>query len=224
MGTYGLHHDAARRVAIWPSRLSPMGVYGLYNDAARRVATVFEIWCCLIETDLRARRENPPKKIAPYGTFAAVSPLEYRGLKPILPFPEGRSDAACRVVIPPSRPPTMETYGLYHDAALLGRALAPLGTAPTKIPMRLVAARINGVPRRCLPSRCIPLIIASTVPKGSNCSLDSTIIPNFTHSPSQSTRITPPPYQPRTFALPSCHLRRFIFGFRWRNPKMKRRR
>ena len=68
-------------------------------DAARRVATVFEIWCCLIETDLPARRENPPKKIAPYGTFAAVSPLEYRGLKPILPFPEGRSDAACRVVI-----------------------------------------------------------------------------------------------------------------------------
>ena len=50
MGTYGLHHDAARRVAIWPSRLSPMGVYGLYNDAARRVATVFEKWDCLIET------------------------------------------------------------------------------------------------------------------------------------------------------------------------------
>ena len=99
MGTYGLHHDAARRVAIWPSRLSPMGVYGLYNDAARRVATVFEIWCCLIETDLRARRENPPKKIAPYGTFAAVSPLEYRGLKPIPPFLGGRSDAACRVVV-----------------------------------------------------------------------------------------------------------------------------
>ena len=94
-----------------------MGTYGLHHDAARRVATVFEIWRCLIETDLRARRENPPKKIAPYGTFAAVSPLEYRGLKPILPFPEGRSDAACRVVIQPSRPPTMGTYGLHHDAA-----------------------------------------------------------------------------------------------------------
>ena len=118
----------------------------------------------------------------------------------------------------------MGTYGLHHDAALLGRALAPLGTAPTKIPMRLVAARINGVPRRCLPSRCIPLIITSTVPKGSNCSLDSTIIPNFTHSPSQSTRIAPPPYQPRTFAVPSSYLRRFMFGFRWRNPNMKRRR
>ena len=76
-----------------------MGTYGLHHDAARRVATVFEIWCCLIETDLRARGENPPKKIAPYGTFAAVSPLEYRGLKPILPFPGGRSDAVCRVVV-----------------------------------------------------------------------------------------------------------------------------
>ena len=53
----------------------------------------------LIETNLRARRGNPPKKIAPYGTFAAVSLLDYGGLKPILPFPRGRSDAACRVVV-----------------------------------------------------------------------------------------------------------------------------
>ena len=43
------------------------------NDAAHRVATVFEKWNCLIETDLRARRENPPQKLNPYGHFAAVS-------------------------------------------------------------------------------------------------------------------------------------------------------
>ena len=41
-------------------------------------------------------------------------------------------DAACRVVIWPSRLPPMGTDGLYHDAAPLGRALAALGTAPTK--------------------------------------------------------------------------------------------
>ena len=39
------------------------------------------------------------KRLNPYGSFAAVSLLEYGGLKPILPFLEGRSDAACRVVI-----------------------------------------------------------------------------------------------------------------------------
>ena len=39
------------------------------------------------------------KGLNPYGPFAAVPPLEYDGLKPILPFFEGRSDAACRVVI-----------------------------------------------------------------------------------------------------------------------------
>ena len=53
----------------------------------------------MIENDLRARRENPPKRLNLYGPFAAVSLLEYGGLKPILPFLEGRSDAACRVVI-----------------------------------------------------------------------------------------------------------------------------
>ena len=42
--------------------------------------------------------------------------LEYGGLKPILPFFEGRSDAACRVVIWPSRLPPMGAYGLYHAA------------------------------------------------------------------------------------------------------------
>ena len=31
--------------------------------------------------------------------FRALFPLEYGGLKPILPFLEDRSDAACRVVI-----------------------------------------------------------------------------------------------------------------------------
>ena len=38
----------------------------------------------------------PPRKCCPYGL---PSPYEYGGLKPILPFLEGRSDAACRVVV-----------------------------------------------------------------------------------------------------------------------------
>ena len=37
--------------------------------------------------------------IEPHGPFAAVPLLEYGGLKPILPFLGGRSDAACRIVI-----------------------------------------------------------------------------------------------------------------------------
>ena len=68
------------------------------NDAARRVATVFEKWNCLIESCLPVERERP-KKIEPYGPFAAVSLLEYGGLKPILPFHGVPSDAACRVVV-----------------------------------------------------------------------------------------------------------------------------
>ena len=111
----------------------------LYHDAARRVATVFEKWNFLIETYLHARRENPPKRLNPYGPFTAIPFWEYGGLKPILPFLGGRSDAACRVVIPPSRLPPRRPYGFHNDAARLrgrpawlGRALAALGTSPTK--------------------------------------------------------------------------------------------
>ena len=43
--------------------------------------------------------------------------MEYGGLKPILLFLGGRSDAARRVVIQSSRLPPMEPYGLYNDAA-----------------------------------------------------------------------------------------------------------
>gem|GEM_PF-5962825 len=68
-------------------------------DAARRVATVFGKWGCLIETDLRARREKPPKKIEPIRGLAEAPLGEYGGLNPILPFLGGRSDAACRVVV-----------------------------------------------------------------------------------------------------------------------------
>ncbi len=50
-----------------------------------------------------------PKSLTPYGPFAAFSLLECGGLDPILPCLGGRS-----------------------DAALLGRALAPLGIAPTE--------------------------------------------------------------------------------------------
>ena len=55
---------------------------------------------CLIETFFIARGENPlRKRLNPYGPFSADSLLEYGGLKPILPFLEGCSDAACCVVI-----------------------------------------------------------------------------------------------------------------------------
>ena len=50
----------------------------------------------------------PSKRSTFYRAFAAVSLLEYGGLKPILPFLEGRSDAACRVVFRSSRLPPME--------------------------------------------------------------------------------------------------------------------
>ena len=57
---------------------------------------------CLIETFFIARGESPlHKRLNPCGAFGRVPLLEYGGLKPILPFLEGRSDAACRVVIKP---------------------------------------------------------------------------------------------------------------------------
>ena len=45
----------------------------IHHDAARRVATFFEKWDCLIETYLRIRRGNPPKRLNSYRPFAAVS-------------------------------------------------------------------------------------------------------------------------------------------------------
>ena len=41
----------------------------------------------------------PPKRLTPYGSFAAVSLLECGGFKSILPCLGVRSDAACRVVV-----------------------------------------------------------------------------------------------------------------------------
>ena len=69
------------------------------NDAARRVATVFEKWNCVIESYFYTRNGKPSIKNAPYAGFAAVPLLEYGCFNLILPFPEGRSDAARRVVI-----------------------------------------------------------------------------------------------------------------------------
>ena len=88
-----------------------------YHDAARRVATFFEKWNCLIETYLRARGERIPIKDCPLRAFRRGLPFGIRGLKPILPFLRGRSDAACRVVIRPSWPHLRRPYGFYHDAA-----------------------------------------------------------------------------------------------------------
>ena len=65
----------------------------------------------MIETSLPVRNASY-KRLTPYGPFAAVSLLEYGGLNHILPFLGVRSDAACRVVIRPSRPLPMGTYGL----------------------------------------------------------------------------------------------------------------
>ena len=83
--------------------------------------------------DFSRRLQRVHKSLTPHGPFAAGSLSGYGGLKPILPFLGVRSDAACRVVIRPSRPLPMGTYGLYHDAARGGRALAALSTASTEI-------------------------------------------------------------------------------------------
>ena len=91
---------------------------GFYHDAARRVATVFENPNCLIKKTLpTSRRKTPYKRLTLSETFTETSLLEYGGLNLILPLLRGRSDAACRVVIRPSRRPSMGTDGLYHDAA-----------------------------------------------------------------------------------------------------------
>ena len=63
--------------------------------------------------------------------FWEGSLLEYGGLKPILPFLGGRSDAACRVVIWPSRPHLWEPM-VFITSRWLGRAFATLDTSPTK--------------------------------------------------------------------------------------------
>ena len=130
----GVCGDAiAIRIAIQMPPIAPPcayhathGLYGFYNDAARRVATVFEKWNFLIETDLRARRENPPpKRLNPYGPFAAVSLLEYGGLKPILPFLGGRSGAACRVVILPFAVPVDAPMGTNGNRRCIPATISP---------------------------------------------------------------------------------------------------
>ena len=61
--------------------------------------------------------------------FRRGSLLEYGGLKPILPFLGERSDAACRVVIQPSRFPPRRPYGFHNDAAREGvRRMVRAGT------------------------------------------------------------------------------------------------
>ena len=105
------------------------------NKTTRRAASLrsSKNLNCVIEISLPVRRTSY-KRLTPYGPFAAVPLLENGGFKQILPFLGGRSDAACRVVIWPSRPPPMGTYGLYH-AALLGRALAS-GRATLGLPLQ----------------------------------------------------------------------------------------
>ena len=93
----------AMRIPCTPHAAHLWGIYGFHNDAARRVATVFENLNCVIEISLPVRRTSY-KRLTPYGPFAAVPLLENGGFNQILPFLGGRSDAACCVVIWPSRP------------------------------------------------------------------------------------------------------------------------
>ena len=62
---------------------------------------VFEKWNCIIKKSLPERKgKGPLKRLNPDENFTEVSLLEYGDLKPILLFLGGRSDAACRIVIP----------------------------------------------------------------------------------------------------------------------------
>ena len=121
------------------------GPYNLYHDAACRVATVFEKFNPLIENSLRVRRENPPP-IEPLPGLSLRSLLEYGGLKPILPFLGGRSDAACRVVIWTSSLPSMGILRfLQRRVVILPFAI------PVDPPMGANDGRC-GIPRNDLPA------------------------------------------------------------------------
>ena len=113
-GIYGLYNDAARegkatrtgregtRYArhlpyqdIMANLAIEMG-FSSANPHKRRITTVFEKINPLIKNSLHVGRSSIndcPR------AFRRGSLLEYGGLKPILPFLEGRSDAARRVVI-----------------------------------------------------------------------------------------------------------------------------
>ena len=79
----------------------------------------------MIETYLRARRENPPKKIEHIRAFCRGLFLEYGGLKSILPFLEGRSDAARRVVILPFAVPVDAHAGANDGRCRIRRIRLP---------------------------------------------------------------------------------------------------
>ena len=71
--------------------------------------------------------------------FWEGSLLKYGGLKPILPFLGGRSDAACRVVIRSSRLQPMEPYGLYNNAAPNRDAARHVATKTSRADMTMRA-------------------------------------------------------------------------------------
>ena len=117
--------DAACRVVIRLHAFHLWSPYGFSNDAARCVAMVFEIWNFLIENDLRARRENLSRKIAPLRSFCRGSPFGIRRFKSILPFLGGRSDAARRVVTPPSAVPVDPRMGVNNGRCSIPRNALP---------------------------------------------------------------------------------------------------
>ena len=122
---------------------------------------------CLIETFFIARGERPlHKRLNPCGAFGRVPLLEYGGLKPILPFFEGRSDAACRVVIrlrnsrrclrgvndgrygnPPNDLPAMRTVGA-GSSRFSRRFPRPPQYTYTTPPMSPAVLSRRGTPRR----------------------------------------------------------------------------
>ena len=96
---------------------------------------------CLIETFFIARVKSPlHKRLNPCGLFSAAPLLENGGFNQILPFLGGRSDAACRVVIWPSRPHLWEPM-VFITPRWLGRAFATLDTSPTKRAMAPLRGR-----------------------------------------------------------------------------------
>ena len=105
------------------------------NKTTRRAASLrsSKNLNCVIEISLPVRRTSY-KRLTPYGLFAAVPLLENGGFKQILPFLGGRSDAACRVVIWPSRPHLWEPM-VFITPRWLGRALAS-GRATLGLPLQ----------------------------------------------------------------------------------------
>ena len=161
--------------------------------------------------------------------FCRGSLLEYRGLKPIPPFFEGRSDAACRVVIrlhavpvdarmgvnggrcgnPPNdlaAKPTVGAGSSQCEDSPAHRHPPPYAQiAPMKDPTVFVATRRaasrSKTPRRTLKHHRTPN--HRTAPQTAASPL----------TPHRAPNAPPSPHLPHTNVLPTSYLGRFMFGF-----------